>query len=217
MTTAQYGKISVFKRHAAEADRTFVNTYEVDMGDFNLPTLDDWAMLGDTIVAFERALHYSSIAFERLVMSTWRPDSTPYEGDEFIVKDLAGQGDLDSTQVDELPLNYALHVRRSVQTGRSGKLHFRGCLETNDVQVVAGEYVMDNTSLATMQSRLESALVASGLDDYLLGGAATQKLCMITPDDANQPRSIRQISGFGVVGAVAAKRTRRWYNRGASS
>jgi hypothetical protein len=217
MTTAQYGKVSVFKRHVEEADRTFVNTYEVDMGEMDYPTLAQWEALGLRIVGFERALHYDLVAFERLVISTWRPDSTPYEGDEFITMDLGGEGSIASASLSILPLNYALHVRRAVQTGRSGKLHYRGCLDTGAVETVAGEYVLTSTALSNIQTRLEDALSSSGLDTNLLGGSAVERLCLITPDAAGQPRSVRHMVGLGVAGVVSAKRTRRWYNRGASS
>lgn len=121
---------------ARDANRRWVNTYE-----FSTTTHTSPAAMLPTLVAVvnaEREIHLTDVQFLEGTVSTWVPDSHPYDPDVFVTQELSGHGNRgnstppNSTALDS---NVCLQVKRQCTSGRSGKLFYRGCLLETDVEM----------------------------------------------------------------------------------
>jgi hypothetical protein len=207
--------IRIFKSWGArDADRRWVNTYELfstvhGSPDAMLPTLV-------AIVDAERHLHLTDVQFLSGTVSTWVPDSQPYDPDAFVTQELVGHGSRGNgvpPNPTALDSNVCLQVKRQCTTGRSGKLFYRGCLLEGDVEmggdgrftltagstIIAGgaDWVAYTTAMAPFLNAAEGADALS-LISAVAGGQR------VRPVDALIPR-----------GVTVNRRNHRYFDRGA--
>jgi len=197
--------IRIIKHHNLNPERHFANTYEFravaggDEGDL----LD----VGSRMVAFERAMSVTTTVFDRLLISTWSPDSVPYDPAAFISSALTVSG----TRViggDVQPLTTVLSIARVCATGRFGHLFLRNALLESDTQAPAGKAVL--VDRPTTQAQLDSAITTSDIGDYL-GLAPSGSMGMVLVNaDGDQ---VRPVIGLSVVGVTQMPVDHAWYNR----
>src|SRR5215475_2454022 len=84
--------------------------------------------LADDLVKFEKAMHKGNVAFRRILVSTWEPDSKPYNPEAFFSSSLSGTGALASTAAI-LALTQCLSIVRQPFAGKAGHVFFRGALD----------------------------------------------------------------------------------------
>jgi len=119
----------VYKYHTGFA---WANNYEIQaVNDIPDPEFALQA-LADRLVSLERAIHLNITAIDRVTISTYAPDSQPYNPDALATFPYNQLGQR-SISGDILPLEICLFVRRSVDFGRDGRLLYRGCLTEADV------------------------------------------------------------------------------------
>jgi len=113
---------------------SWANNYEVQAlqnlpnAGFVLPTL------ADRFVALERVLHIPAVIIDRVTISTYAPDSRPYNPDTLATYAYNQPGQRTVTG-DAMPLEACLFVRRITDFGRNGRILYRGCLYEADVGV----------------------------------------------------------------------------------
>jgi hypothetical protein len=197
--------IRVTKFHQLNPDNKWANSYEFQAEAAGAE--DELLTLGQAVVEFEAALHRNVVIFDRILISTWQPDSKPYNPEVFISSTLTAVGGR-GTDADNLPLNQTLAVARIAGFGRFGHLFYRGVLDEEDVSAPAGKQVLDDR--AGIQTMIDAAIVSSGLEDYL-GATSTRvlKMVMISADGA-QSRDIIQLRAQGVS---AVPQDHAWFNR----
>jgi len=88
--------------------------------------------LANNLVALERALHLTDIIIDRVTISTYAPDSQPYNPDNLATYPYSQFGQR-TFSGDVLPLDACLFIRRNTNFGRDGRLFYRGCLSEADV------------------------------------------------------------------------------------
>ena len=201
-------RCSVMKHLVANPSERWVNTYEGQTISTGVSTamLIDW---GQKIVLFEKAMHGSGVAFERMTISTWAQEEG-YLPTNFVSVDLAGVGAL-SISGDLLSLEHVLKVRRSVQTGRFGNVFFRGALGESDVASPAGVVRLGNPS--ALDTRLANA-VSANLTPFLPMGAGPIEFVMHGVSSTGYTHT-RNITAFAIGGVGLAKVSRRYFNRSA--
>lgn len=150
--------IRIFKAwNVPDADNQWVNNYEI-MDFPSQPAIDNVGPLVNALVAAEQAIHLTEVYFTKAVVSTWQPDSKPYDPDTFVTMPLTVNGSRSHTAA-AMERNIAYFVRKTPWSGRNGKFFYRGCLHQGDVQTTG-----------SLKSRLNpaSSLAAGGLDwqDY---------------------------------------------------
>ena len=197
--------IRVVKYHANNPDRKWTNSYEakaiVTGGETEL------LALGTTIVDFEKTLHYDVIVYSSLLISTWEPDSVPYNPSAFISTPLTGTGARSAAGGDIEPLNVCMNVLRVTPTGRFGHLFYRGWLGEGEVSAPAGKAIL--TARATEQTNLDAAISSSGLDTYMGSGATPLQLVMVGTD----PAAARGLLGLSIGGVSVVPFDHAWINR----
>jgi hypothetical protein len=146
ITQGEVLTVRVYKRYAGFS---WANNYEVEATQDIANPSTALEFLATRVLELERGLHLSGIVFDRVAISTYVPDSQPYNPNTVAVFPFS----LNGTRVGQgsaLPLEACLFVRRNVVFGRDGRLLYRGCL--TDTQVST--------------SNLRSVLLPSAVTSY---------------------------------------------------
>ena len=116
--------IRVYKRAVGNPEFVWVNTYEAWC--LAPPTsFGAYATMLDAFVAAEATFHLPSVEFIRATVSTWAPDSRPYDPQAFLVNEYGDTFGQNVVSSDPMPRNVVLSVRRHAVSGRSGRLFYR--------------------------------------------------------------------------------------------
>lgn len=161
---------------------------------------------GEKLVAFEKAISYDVVNFEELRVSTWEPDSVPYDPTAFLALPLSGSGTLDSSGADVMALNVCLNMVRVPESGRFGHIFYRGCLVESDVEAPAGDFILSDPSV--FDTRVSTALGSSGVQDQL-DQTGTMGMAMISADGS----IVRAVVGFSPQGVSTVPTKHKWFNR----
>lgn len=201
--------VRTIKSHTLNPDRKWANTYE-----FKAATSGGAAELqaaGEACVDFERLMTHDVIRYERLLISTWTPDSVPYNPESFMSIPQALLGDIGPVG-DMLPLNQCLAIARRPLSGRFGHIFLRGALQEADVAAPSGTAVL--SAPITMNTNIQTALTTSTLGDYItVGGHTTLVMVMVTADGSNN----RPVATLTAQGVTTLPMDHAWFNRTAPS
>lgn len=200
--------VRTFKSLVANPALTWSNSYEFD-ADTTLSGTTELETLAFKLVDFERAFHLVGTAFNKITVSTWVPDSQPYDPTSFFTINLnAGSVGTRASTADPLGLDQCLLVQKTVPLGRQGKLQYRGVLMESDVVATSG--VTRLSSPSAMSTLLANAVTAGTLANYFQGGSAP--LTMIMRSATNK----RFVTALVAAGASTVKFNHRFFNRGGS-
>jgi len=197
--------VRIFKHLITNPSNVWVNSYEAVAT--TTGGLAELTTLGVALIGFERFIHSDTVQFDRIVTSTWEPDSVPYDPLAFLTDVLSSVGEV-SFAGQGVPINQCLRVARIPTSGRPGHLFYRGCMEESDVQAPAGFSVFTNP--ATFTDRVDAALGDSGLDGYVTpspGGPLV--VAMISADGS----TVRTISDLVPQGISTLPTDHAWFNR----
>lgn len=202
--------IRIFKAwRGRDIERAWTNTYEIISGGTN-PT--ELVAVGDALVAAERGLHLTDVNFLQYTISTWAPDSHPYNPESFVTYTLDSLGERgDEDGVNELALDYNVcyMVHRNATTGRSGRLYFRGVLLETDVQIQGdGRFAIEGTTAANLVDATDAYKTA--ISSYITGGAGNQ-LALISKSGTTIYR--RNVTNIVAGGVVINKKNHRYFDR----
>lgn len=208
VTTTTAGDLFIFrvtKYHQLNPDRKWANSYEFKVIEGS--TEGSLLTLGAVLVNFESKLHLASTVFDRLLVSTWQPDSVPYDPETFISTSLTAIGTNPSGS-NPIGLTQPLTVVRSAPTGRSGHLFYRNVLTEDIVSSPAGKTILDSRS--DLQTLINGALTASGLEAYI-GEPPDEGLQLVMVNaDGTQVRPVIQLRAQGVT---TLPLDHKWFNR----
>lgn len=209
-TDPQQGEIlrlSIFKYHENTISDKFVTGYEFQALGTGLGIVGV-NQLVNNVVNFEKEMTRNTISFDRAVVSTWAEEPGGYDPSQFVVVDLTGTGTISGSSAD-LPLEAALFVRRTVASGRQGKLFLRGYLSETRVENNSGQWVLSDPAAA--QNALDTA-ISTSITGYLGGAAVDWQMVL---HGANKAGTLytRPVLSLGVVGVTWAKRSRKHYDR----
>jgi hypothetical protein len=195
----------IIKYHALNPDRKWASTYEFNA--IGTGSEDELLALGVALVSFEAAFHRDTILFDRLLISTWAPDSKPYNPSTFISSGLSAVG-LVGAVGENAALNQTLSVARIAASGRQGHIFYRGVLNEAEISAPAGKSIL--TSRASYQTAIDNALTTSGLDDYVGPSARLSlKLVMINSSGTQ----VRPVNTLFVKGVTTLPMDHAWFNR----
>lgn len=212
-TTGDLLRVTTYKHHENISTHQFVNTYEVQLRDTMVDPESELETLVDAIVTFEKAITYSYIIYDRATVSTWEADTTPYDGNEFVSYDYGGYGSILVGSYVPAPLNVVLYLRRTVSTGRPGKLHIRGAAHQEDYHAPAGTLEATSASDAYWGAEIPTA-VSTNLGAYLPSGTSAFQLVMVGRNSAGAT-TVRPVKNIEYVGYRNTKRTHRYFDKGA--
>lgn len=206
-------RMSVFKNWLGAGGVGWVNSYQFRSADPIMPDALPLIAAAQLLVAYERELHLPSVFFDRVVISSWQADSTPYNPENLAVVPISQVGERDPGSSQRLDLNAVLNVRRATATGRLGKLAYRGVLLESDV---------DATEAGFWRLQAGSTLLPGGavwegayahLSDLLIDGEPVQLVVISVIDGIPMYREIKSLAPYG---AGFNRMNHRWFDRPSS-
>lgn len=201
--------LRILKHLATNPDNVWANSYEFVTTDAG--GVEELLAMGDIFFNFEKQIHCDIVQFDRYIISTWEPDSVPYDPESFVTIPVTGTGVRSDVPNEVVPLGEAWRVNRQATTGRFGNLFYRGCLFENEVSQPAGKPVL--TVPADNALILSDAITDSLLDQYLgTSGPGGMYLALIN-FNGTQTRPVTQLVSAGVT---LIKADHMWFNRTAS-
>jgi len=203
--TGQVFTFRIVKSLSTNPDNKWANTYEFRADTGGGPT--ELLALGEVLADFEVALHRDTVQFDRILISTWEPDSVPYDPSTFISSTLTGNGAVGPVG-DNCALNVCMSVARIPISGRFGHIFYRGVLNEADTEAPAGRLIL--TDRPGQQDNVDAALTSSGLDNFVgLSAEGGFRMCMVGTD----PAAFRVITQLRVQGATTLPQDHAWFNR----
>lgn len=195
--------IRTFKYWEGNYDREWVNNYFIiAMVDATQAGLSSSA---EAIMNFERNLMDTRVTTARTVISTYLPDSDPYDGNEFYTIPYEGNGIRTPGLLgDILPLTDVRFVRFAPALGRTSFLGYRASIYEGEVNAASGRREFDDV---VVQNALIAGLVDSHLSYILPGGDGVFQLC----SGSTSPRPIISVAS-GRPGYLPMKH--KYYNVG---
>lgn len=153
------------------------NTWEIramSSGD-----LTELTAMADAMIGFHVQVSYNYVYADEITVSSWEPDSHPYNPLGFVTFPLNQVGARAIGGDSPMPLRQTLFLKRAVTSGLLGKLFLRGALSLPDMEYQDGEWGLDNPG--GLQTVVNTAIGTSGIDSYLEGIEGAQfSLCMLT-------------------------------------
>lgn len=222
-------RVTVYKNQLGIGGKPWDNTYEiVTNGSIesiaNLPDNSQERLLllgaAAAIADYERTFHLNTTYFNRVGVSTWEPDSTPYNGDELVTLPLSLNGLRNIPGGEEaLGLDDTLFVRRQPQLGQLGKIMYRGVLlESDNVVSAQGLKTLNGASPVANGGSLWTTAIAeigTALVDWREQGGDEWAFAMI-----HQPTSesvvARPLVSFVPAGITPLKLNKKHYNKGSA-
>jgi hypothetical protein len=152
----------------------------------------------------------NNVIIDRVVVSTWEPDSEPYDPDSLRVVPVGINGQNAFAFTTPADDDLVVFIRKSVVTGRTGKMQLRGCFTVSALETESGSWTF--TALAQTEMETDTAAawdLWAGTDPPVLIGVVL--LDTIYPAVAEGTKqipvkvytdipSVRQVNGLVVVG-----------------
>jgi len=180
----------------------YANTYEIVAQSDEANTGEVfWNNVAARFVALESQLIFPFIQLDRVVISSYVPDSQPYNPTSFISLPFSING---TRQIvgDVAPANLCLVVRKNVTYGRDGRIFIRGNLLENDI--IGG---FPEASLSTTQRNFLQNLFSNWHTSFI--NDTIFRLCLAS--GTPQPTNVRIVTSLVVEGRIASKKINNRY------
>jgi len=201
VTNISGGELFTVRLYKSFGALVWANNYEVrarqDVPFAQTAILD----LVNSLVSLERPLYPDYIRIDRAVVSTYQVDSRPYNPDTFATVPINVPGTASFT-TDAMPLEYCLFVRRAVQSGRPGKLLYRGVLDEGAVGTLGLRAIVTGSRLNQLQTQFSTWFAS------FLAGSVPFELVLISGDEN---LNVRVVQGLTVVQRVTIKKVTNAY------
>lgn len=167
-----------------------------------------WEQVVTDFVTWERNLHSSLIVFDRAIVSTYSPDSDPYNGDEFVTINLNLPGLVGTGEDQLVDLRQVLFVAKEAAAGRQGRLFFRGVLIEADLTAPSG------TAVISSQNRIDGLMTTAlqSLTPYI-GNVPTGEFSLVLVFTLFGNIQVRVVITLTKKGVTVSKLNKRYFNR----
>ncbi|MFZ0752120.1 MAG: hypothetical protein WAM70_22355 [Pyrinomonadaceae bacterium] len=198
-------RVTIIKNHALNPSDSWANTYEIQSkdGGVTMQLLE----AANRLTSYERHYHFNTTVFDRYIVSTWEPDSAPYNPINFITVTI-GEVGMATPPATPVGLSTCLHIARNVSYGRVGHLFYRNVLGEGDIQAPSGKTVLTDPSGQSVTQALHSAAV--DLPD-MMGDPPDSPFGLVMIDKT--ANVVRPVQSFIVKGVSQVKLDHKWYNR----
>jgi hypothetical protein len=198
----------VYHSLTGSMDERWSNTFEA-IAD-GAGTLSDLTTLGDKLLALCQGMTGGHVSLPGYSISTWVPDSTPYNPENFYV---SPTGEIVGSRFVAAPLALEVCelVQRKAVTGRTGRIYFRGGLGEADVEREGRFWKL--TDPTARAAALAAIITLTDLAFYFAGGAAPLTLSMIGWSLGAIGPHWQMLTGLEIGGVTTNNMNHRWYNQ----
>jgi hypothetical protein len=149
----------------------WANSYEVVSNIATSDTQTSSARINNLINIisnFERAILFVAYVLDKIIVSTYVPDGTPYNPYTFVAQAINLAGQYATPGYGPLPLQLCTLVKRNVPFGRLGNLLFRGIVSTRDADITSSGTIITAARINQIQDALDSFLNQLATNDFTL-------------------------------------------------
>lgn len=226
--------VRIFKSYGSPANRQWSNVYELNDGGpvveaGVLPT--GFVSAAGALVDAERALHLDAVYFNRYTISTWQPDSRPYNPDTLVTQPLAVQGlnGIAGAEPSIEDLRIVAWIARKTATGRPGRAFYRGCLIEAMVENQGGKMrLTPGSTIFTVFNTFRTALLPlmpaspTGVRLAMIGGQLNKAVVATTEGGLahtkikrtyGEPWHIRNVQDVILQGATIRQTASAYFDR----
>lgn len=158
---------------------------------------------------FHQMISHSGSRIFKVTVSTWLPDSRPYDPLAFYTVPFNAVGARVAGLGDLLPIETTARLYKSLLAGRNGKAYIRGALGETDTNATSGDPVFANSNF---RNDVDAARTSSLLSTHFRNGSDPLQLATIT----RTGNSIRRIGNVGVEGISNVNTGHRYFDVGAA-
>jgi hypothetical protein len=158
--------------------------------------------LADRLVTLERNIHLRGVFIDRVTISSYAPDSQPYDPDTLATFPYTLEG-LRNYNGEAVPLELCLFVRRNTNFGRDGRLLYRGCLSEGDITAPSFRSLLTSAARSGFQATL---------DTWQQQGPGSVWVLVMASGTPN-PTSIRRVVSLQASEKVVVKKFNNRYFR----
>jgi hypothetical protein len=155
LATITQGEVLTVRVYKQSLGYLWANNYEVEATQDIANPSTALEFLASRIVELERGLHLSGAIIDRVAISTYVPDSQPYNPNTLAIFPFSVPGTRTGPG-SVLALEACLFVRRNVIFGRDGRLLYRGCLTDQQVSSSALRAVLLPAAVTFYQNVINS-------------------------------------------------------------
>lgn len=207
-------KLVINKRFVFDVSDPFSSTYELNSGETPLESTVAKTLILQVSLA-EATVLWAGVQFVSGVISTWEPDSKPYDPDALFTRALSGTGLRAGNQNDLYDQDEVYKLTREPASGRAGVIQLRGALFKSDVLTISGDSTLDpNSPLYTNGTahddyiaNLLAAFAAAGVAHVMIGEPLVTTIYPATP--AGQKQVPEKVYGPPIARPVVSISTPR--------
>jgi hypothetical protein len=196
------GEVVTVRIYKQFAGYLWANNYEV-AATTNVPDpVVALQELADRLVTLERNIHLRGVFIDRVTISSYAPDSQPYDPDTLATFPYTLEG-VRNYNGEAVPLELCLFVRRNTNFGRDGRLLYRGCLSEGDITAPSFRSLLTSAARSSFQSIL---------DTWQQQGPGSVWVLVMASGTPN-PTSIRRVISLQASEKVVVKKFNNRYFR----
>jgi hypothetical protein len=155
LTTILQGEVFTVRSYKQYIGFSWANNYELEaVQDIPNPATE-LEFLANRIALLERDIHLAGVIIDRITISTYVPDSQPYNPNNVASYPLSLAATR-PTPAEVLPLELCLFVRRNTNVGRDGRLLYRGCLTEQDMSAAGFRPLLTPSAVTSIQNIINS-------------------------------------------------------------
>jgi hypothetical protein len=196
------GEVFTVRVYKAFNQFLWANTYEI-VAVNDEPNAGEafWQNIASKFVTLERLIHFNFIRIDRVVISSYVPDGTPYNPTSFISLPSGQFGDY-PVSFEPVPASLCMLVRKNVTFGRDGRNLYRGTIREDDMVGSFPEATLSPTRRTNVQNVFNNFYT-----DFFT--TTIFNVCMASGKP--NPTNIRQVTNFVVEAKIVSKKTNNRY------
>lgn len=215
--------VRVFKERTDQPTIKWANSYELSSGEANFES-SEMLDIASALVEAETKVHLNVVKFTRVVISTWVPDSVPYDPNNLKTVDFSVLGSRSAGSQEKEALDTVLFIKRAADFGRSGKLFFRHFLVDSDVETGTGEPALSSAGSINATTALSTYITALSpvLTYIVMAGksqisktykAAAEGEKQEVKREYNETPHIRKVIGFAIGGVKRVQLGHKYFDK----
>jgi hypothetical protein len=158
----------------------------------------------DRLVLLERGIHLQWVTIDRAVVSTYQPDSRPYNPDSFLTIPI-NQPASQQAVGEVLPLELCIYVRKNVASGRFGKNYYRAAITESGLQSDSFRPLLTDSQRNNFQNFV---------NNWVANGALGTGWELVMAKGEPTPTNVRTVTGLTVEKRVVVKQVgNRYFDR----
>jgi hypothetical protein len=155
LSTILQGEVFTLRSYKQYAGYSWANNYEIEAVQDIPNPITELEFIASRIVDLEKTLHLSGVVIDRVTISTYVPDSLPYNPNNVATFPFSVRATRQIVS-EFLPLELCLFIRRNVSFGRDGRILYRGVLMEIDMNSTEFRPLLTANAVSGFQNVINS-------------------------------------------------------------